>query len=170
MLGIADGSSGAGARGTGSGANTREWAYGVRCVNGVENAVSWSTDRPEGFDMEHLRLLYALLPALTPVLELRAMHRILNEVLRIYVGQETGSRILSGHDRRHRSSTPTDRRLPFDRASPRGCRRVFWPAPGLFASHSLLFRSGALPATRRRRSGYNLGAGGMAESGLRRRS
>lgn len=68
--------------------------------NGVENAVSWSSDRPEGFDMAHLQLLYALLPALTPILELRAMHRILNEVLRIYVGREPGTRILSGHVRR----------------------------------------------------------------------
>ena len=68
--------------------------------NGVENAVSWSTDRSEGFDMAHLRFLYALLPALTPILELRAIHRILNEVLRIYVGQEPGTQILSGHVRR----------------------------------------------------------------------
>ena len=68
--------------------------------NGVENAVSWSTDRPEGFDETHLALLRALLPALTPALELRATHRILNEVLRIYVGSKAGSSILSGNVRR----------------------------------------------------------------------
>ena len=68
--------------------------------DGTRNAVSWATDRPGGFAPEHERVLRAILPTLTPVLELRTLYRVINEVLRIYVGREPGERILAGQVQR----------------------------------------------------------------------
>ena len=68
--------------------------------NGTDNSMSWSTDRPEGFKPEHMALLHAILPTLRTVLELRTLHRTLDEVVQIYAGRGPGTRILSGQVRR----------------------------------------------------------------------
>jgi len=69
-------------------------------TNETRNAVSWATDRPNGFDADHMRFFRAILPTLTLVLELRVLYRTVNEVLRIYVGREPGERILAGQVQR----------------------------------------------------------------------
>ena len=68
--------------------------------DGTCNAISWATDRPGGFAPEHEGCLRAILPTLIPVLELRTLYRVVNEVLRIYVGREPGERILAGQVQR----------------------------------------------------------------------
>ena len=72
----------------------------LRYSNGTENAVSFATDRPEGFSAEQLALLRAIYPSLNAAFELRTLYRNMDEVLRIYAGRGPGERILSGQVRR----------------------------------------------------------------------
>jgi adenylate cyclase len=68
--------------------------------DGEVHAVTFATDRPEGFAEGDLRLLKTLQPLYSRILELKTLHRMLTEVLSIYVGREPGGRILAGQVRR----------------------------------------------------------------------
>lgn len=64
--------------------------------SGAKNAISFATRRPEGFDERALKVLRMVIPSFTLVFELRATSSRLDEVLRIYVGEEPHKAILSG--------------------------------------------------------------------------
>lgn len=68
----------------------------VKFMNGMENAFSFVTKSPDGFSREDLDLIRVLMPAMGALMEILAVHRILNEVVRLYAGDEPRRRILSG--------------------------------------------------------------------------
>jgi len=69
-------------------------------IHGTQNGVTFATRSPDGFTERGLRLLRIVLPTLGFVLEVRAVNRRLDNVLRIYVGDEPHRAILSGAIRR----------------------------------------------------------------------
>jgi adenylate cyclase len=68
----------------------------IRFINGAENAISFATRSPQGFDERALAILRLVMPSFALVTELRATSSRLDEVLRIYVGDEPHRAILSG--------------------------------------------------------------------------
>ena len=68
----------------------------VKFINGMENAFSFATKNAEGFTAQDLALLEMIMPALGALMEILALGRILNEVVRLYVGDEPRQRILAG--------------------------------------------------------------------------
>ncbi|MBB4039223.1 adenylate cyclase [Microvirga flocculans] len=68
----------------------------IRFTNGAENAISFATRAPEGFGTRELTILRIVLPSFALVTELRATSNRLDEVLRIYVGDDPHKAILSG--------------------------------------------------------------------------
>jgi adenylate cyclase len=68
--------------------------------DGVGNAISWATDRKEGFTREDLALLDAILPAYAAVVELKSLRRFARNMLTTYVGREAGQLIIEGQIRR----------------------------------------------------------------------
>ena len=69
-------------------------------ANGSGNAITFATRASEGFSPLHLRLLRFVMPTIGLVVELRSTTRQLDDVLRIYVGDEPHREILSGVIRR----------------------------------------------------------------------
>jgi adenylate cyclase len=69
-------------------------------TNGTDNGISFATRSPDGFGESGLALLRRIMPALAAVMEIRAVNRRLEDVLRIYVGDEPHRAILSGTIRR----------------------------------------------------------------------
>jgi adenylate cyclase len=63
---------------------------------GAKNAISFATRVPSGFDQRMLKILRLTIPSFTLVIELRATNNRLDDVLRIYVGDEPHKAILSG--------------------------------------------------------------------------
>jgi adenylate cyclase len=72
------------------------FAVPIRFSNGAENGISFATRSPDGFGEQALMVLEIVLPTLTMVTELRAVSKRLDDVLRIYVGDEPHRAILSG--------------------------------------------------------------------------
>ena len=72
----------------------------VRLLNGMQNGFTFATKTPSGFSDEDIGVIQAVMPALAALMEILATHRILREVLRMYVGKEPHERILSGDVRR----------------------------------------------------------------------
>lgn len=68
----------------------------IRFVNGAENAISLATRASDGFDEQSLKALRLIMPTFALVTELRATAKRLDDVLRIYVGDEPHKEILSG--------------------------------------------------------------------------
>jgi len=68
----------------------------IRFTNGAENGVSFATRMPDGFGPQGLEILRAVMPTFATVTELRAVGKRLDDVLRIYVGDEPHRAILSG--------------------------------------------------------------------------
>ncbi|HEY8380960.1 MAG TPA: adenylate/guanylate cyclase domain-containing protein [Microvirga sp.] len=68
----------------------------IRFVNGAENGISFATRAPGGFGDEALNILRFIMPTFAMVTELRATSKRLDDVLRIYVGDEPHRAILSG--------------------------------------------------------------------------
>jgi adenylate cyclase len=68
----------------------------IRFTNDAENAISFATRSPEGFDQRGLTILRLVIPSFSVVTELRATSNRLDEVLRIYVGDDPHRAILSG--------------------------------------------------------------------------
>ncbi|AWM89010.1 adenylate/guanylate cyclase domain-containing protein [Microvirga sp. 17 mud 1-3] len=68
----------------------------LRFSSGAENAISFATRSPGGFNETALRILRLVMPSFALVVELRTTGNRLDEVLRIYVGDEPHKAILSG--------------------------------------------------------------------------
>lgn len=75
---------------------THYLCFPIFFANGNENGVTFATCSPEGFSPRAIARLQAMMPELTAELELRSVYRSLNEILRIYVGDEPHRAILSG--------------------------------------------------------------------------
>jgi len=102
-------------------------------AQGLVNALSWATARPGGFAEDELSFLDAVLPALSAVVELKAMRRFITHMLTTYIGAEAGRLILEGQVRRGDVRTITaalmlvdlrDFSLMSDRMSPRAVIRM----------------------------------------------
>lgn len=65
-------------------------------INGTHNAISFATRSDGGFSEENLTVMRLLIPTFGLVTELRATSGRLDDVLRIYVGDEPHREILSG--------------------------------------------------------------------------
>jgi adenylate cyclase len=69
-------------------------------TGGQVNAASFSTDREGGFHSSELELIESLLPAISRIMELKALQRSRRDLLGIYVGRLPAERILDGQIRR----------------------------------------------------------------------
>jgi len=69
-------------------------------ATGLVNAMSWATARPGGFPADALRFLDDVLPALSTIVEQKAMRRFITHMLTTYIGAEAGRLILEGQVRR----------------------------------------------------------------------
>ena len=69
-------------------------------TSGTRNGITLATLTPNGFDARALGMLHFLVPTMSSALELRAVSQRLDNVLRIYVGDEPHREILSGAIRR----------------------------------------------------------------------
>ncbi len=69
-------------------------------TNGTQNGITFATRAPGGFGERGLAVLRQIMPALAAAMEIRAINRRLEDVLRIYVGDEPHRAILSGTIRR----------------------------------------------------------------------
>jgi adenylate cyclase len=72
----------------------------VELPGGTQNGLAFATKRPEGFEEDDIALLRALMPALSVLMEIVSLRRIVGEVLKIYVGDEPHRRILEGQIQR----------------------------------------------------------------------
>jgi len=68
----------------------------VRFTIGAESGISFATRSPEGFGAQGLKVLSLVMPTFARVTELRTVRKRLDDVLRIYVGDEPHRAILSG--------------------------------------------------------------------------
>ena len=72
---------------------------------GKRHVVTFSSDRPGGFDDEHLTFLRDLLPALTLVTEVRVKNILARTLLETYVGPHASEQILAGATTRGSGAT-----------------------------------------------------------------
>jgi adenylate cyclase len=72
---------------------------------GKRHFVTFATDRPGGFDDEHIAGLLKLLPVLALVSEIRIKNRLARTLLETYVGSHAGELILAGATRRGTGTT-----------------------------------------------------------------
>jgi adenylate cyclase len=100
---------------------------------GLVNAVSWATARTGGFAEDELGFLDDLLPALSIIVEQKAMRRFVSHMMTTYIGAEAGRLILDGQVRRGDVRTMTaalmlvdlrDFSLLSDRMRPRAVIRM----------------------------------------------
>jgi len=66
---------------------------------------SWCTDRPEGFAEGEIAILDRIVPTLAIVLRNRSMAKTANNVLRVYLGNDVGARVLGGQIERGRTES-----------------------------------------------------------------
>ena len=64
--------------------------------DGMINFVTWTADRPGGFTTAELTELYDLMPALSARLEILEQRDLTRQLMEIYLGKETGHRVLAG--------------------------------------------------------------------------
>jgi adenylate cyclase len=69
-------------------------------TNGTHHGLTFATRAPDGFGEQGLRVLRFVMPALAAMMEIRVLNLHLDNVLRIYVGNEPHRAILSGTIRR----------------------------------------------------------------------
>jgi adenylate cyclase len=69
-------------------------------TNGTHHGLTFATRAPDGFGEQGLRVLQFVVPTIAAMMEIRALHYHLDNVLRIYVGDEPHRAILSGTIRR----------------------------------------------------------------------
>ena len=69
-------------------------------TNGTRNGLTFATRSPGGFDARALGILRFVVPTMAAAMEMRAVNQRLDNVLRIYVGDEPHKAILSGAIRR----------------------------------------------------------------------
>ena len=71
-------------------------AMPMRFSTGKINMVSIACDRPGGFTTRELGWIHELLPILSRLLEVQALHRTARSLLDTYLGAHTGQRVLNG--------------------------------------------------------------------------
>ena len=64
--------------------------------DGMINFMTWTADRPGGFTTAELTELYDLMPALSARLEILEQRDLTRQLMEIYLGRETGHRVLAG--------------------------------------------------------------------------
>lgn len=64
--------------------------------DGMINFMTWTADRPGGFTTAELTELYDLMPALSARLEILEQRDLTRQLMEIYLGKETGHRVLAG--------------------------------------------------------------------------
>lgn len=69
-------------------------------TNGTHNGITFATRADGGFRDEDIAILRFVMPALAAVMEMRIVNKQLDQVLRIYVGDEPHRAILAGDIRR----------------------------------------------------------------------
>src|SRR3954463_15197623 len=69
-------------------------------TNGSQHGLTFATRDPYGFGERGLRVLRSVVPTVAAMMEIRVLHHHLDNVLRIYVGDEPHRAILSGTIRR----------------------------------------------------------------------
>src|SRR3954453_377766 len=69
-------------------------------TNGTHHGLTFATRAPDGFGEQGLRVLRSVVPTVAAMMEIRVLHHHLDNVLRIYVGDEPHRAILSGTIRR----------------------------------------------------------------------
>jgi adenylate cyclase len=69
-------------------------------TNGTHHGLTFATRAPDGFGEHGLQVLRFVMPTLAAMMEIRVLHLHLDNVLRIYVGDEPHRAILSGTIRR----------------------------------------------------------------------
>jgi adenylate cyclase len=79
---------------------THHIAAPVALPNGMHNGFTFATRAPNGFSDEDVAVLRSIFPTLAALQEVLALHRVMREVMRMYVGDEAHLRILSGDVRR----------------------------------------------------------------------
>jgi adenylate cyclase len=65
-------------------------------TDGTSSAITLATKRPGGFEDEDVDFIDALLPHLALVFEVRVGHRIVESVVKTYLGEDAGRRVLRG--------------------------------------------------------------------------
>ena len=68
-----------------------------RFKNGLSNGMTLATKNPKGFSKEDKAVMGLVTPALAAAAEIFALDRMLDDLLRIYVGDEPHKRILKGN-------------------------------------------------------------------------
>ena len=79
---------------------THHIAVPVLLLNGMRNGFTFATREAKGFSDEDIAVLRVVFPSLAALMEILALHRVMREVMRMYVGNEPHHRILSGEVRR----------------------------------------------------------------------
>ncbi|EDP62191.1 adenylate/guanylate cyclase [alpha proteobacterium BAL199] len=64
--------------------------------DGMINFMTWATDRAGGFSTEELTVLWDLLPALALRIEVIEQRDLTRQLLEVYLGRQTGRRVLAG--------------------------------------------------------------------------
>lgn len=64
--------------------------------DGMINFATWATDRPGGFSTAELTDLWELLPALSLRIEVIERRELTRQLLEVYLGRQTGRRVLAG--------------------------------------------------------------------------
>lgn len=64
--------------------------------DGMINFITWASDRPGGFSTEELTVLWELLPALSLRVEVIERRELTAQLLEVYLGRQTGRRVLAG--------------------------------------------------------------------------
>lgn len=80
-------------------------ALPLRFIDGSVNASSWTTKQPGGFTEAHIKVIRAVLPALSRYTEIIMLQRTAATLLDTYVGNRAGERILGGQIRRGHTDT-----------------------------------------------------------------
>ena len=65
-------------------------------TDGTIDAMSWASDAPDGFSVEHLNRIDAFVPIFALILEVQNQRRILVALLDTYLGHRVGERIMGG--------------------------------------------------------------------------
>lgn len=72
---------------------------------GQINFATWVSDRPGGFSSDELAVIYDLLPALALRIEVLERHRLMGQLMEMYLGRNAGRRVLAGEILRGQGET-----------------------------------------------------------------
>lgn len=75
-------------------------AFPLVFSDGTRQFVSFSTDKPGGFEAPELALMESVLPLLAARVEIEHAHAITLQLLRTYLGEDAAARVISGGFRR----------------------------------------------------------------------